>query len=894
MLTQFCRRLKSSAQWAGPIIILALGVALVVLSSVVWQHAPVHASGPNTDYQLFLPIVINSRDSQNPITITPIDKLEVTGQRGQIDAFTFFIPYQTDRLDDQFNIGQTSLNLLDVDIETIISIAIQRSGSVIYYDQWEDGLEVNLTNPVQASTQVWGDDNTANGAPPNLGGRDTLLSGDVIILRNIVVLPRNPATLFFDGGDMLTSIGGAIAVSLTFWTAPPGPGILFTDAWELYPTNRWGTDYRIPIGENLAGTGPNQRAGFEVVGLNVQAVSDNTTVEVDLNGDGAPDDTVTLNQGQQYNRIGTPSGLGPDSILVGARVRSSAPVQVHLFTAYPPSTYEARGYTLVPLNQWTDDYLAPRSSDGDFWLYNPHNTSLEVTAQTTTGTTNLVIPANSTLKFPLVGLSTASGVRFTSTDGRPFSTLVAFDVNQDQDWGYAALPFNRLATQTLIGLGLGNNNTPSGPGNGGTGFESRVYVTAVEATTVFVDYNNDGLVDASFPVSPLEEVDITDPADYDMTGAFLFTDNGTPFAAVWGQDESAPIALPSIDAGTGIVPLPSLLLQKTFKLHDEADCNGTVTLNDTVEFKLQYFNNTANPIRGVIISDDLPTTVSYIPNSIRLNGVYLPDSSSGTPFVFDEGGYNVGDLPPLGSGSITFDVLINDDTGQIVNQANIRSQDFPLGSDQVIISTVVQPIPPLVEVNLVLIDPAAGIALPGQTITVSLSVTNTSPGTITRLPVRAIFNENELTFLTAAPPTDMAASGVITWNDVTNIFGDMPPGAAINTTMNFAVDQILSPQETTLTATALEMQLSNQPSPLICSASTRLRLESPPTPTPTPSSTPTPTLTPTITPTPTPTGTGIPPTATPKPPTPTPAYPPPMSVTPPPVLPIIFLPETGS
>jgi hypothetical protein len=46
-----------------------------------------------------------------------------------------------------------------------------------------------------------------------------------------------------------------------------------------------------------------------------------------------------------------------------------------------------------------------------------------------------------------------------------------------------------------------------------------------------------------------------------------------PFASVWGQDESANPALPSIDAGTGIVPY-SLLLQKTFNPHQKAIAPG--------------------------------------------------------------------------------------------------------------------------------------------------------------------------------------------------------------------------------------------------------------------------------------------------------------------------------
>ena len=248
------------------------------------------------------------------------------------------------------------------------------------------------------------------------------------------------------------------------------------------------------------------------------------------------------------------------------------------------------------------------------------------------------------------------------------------------------------------------------------------------------------------------------------------------------------------------------------------------------------------------------------------------------------------DIPPLSSGNITFNVIINDSTGQIINQADIRSQDFPLGLDQVAISTSIKSIPPLVEVKLGLIDPANGLAFPGQTITFSLNITNTSAGTLSQLPLRTNFNEDELTFLTAVPPVDLAASGVITWNDVTNTFGDLPPGAAISTTMSFVVDQITFPNETILIATALEMQLSNHPSPLICSNSAVLRLEPASTPTLTPSSTSTPTLTPTIIPT----GTRVPPTSTPKPPTATPVYPPLASVTPASSIPVIFLPETGA
>jgi len=410
-------------------------------------------------------------------------------------------------------------------------------------------------------------------------------------------------------------VGGAVAVSQTMWPIhddPVFPGILYAVSYELYPTLSWGTDYAIPIGEDLAGL----RSGFEVVGFNVQAVQNGTTVQIDLNNDGAVDVTYTLDYGEQRAQI--------SGVQTGAHVQASAPVQVQVYSANPASIYESRGYTMTPRDQWTNDYLYPRSSDGDFWLYNPDaTTTLDVQVQTIITTTVITVPANSIAKFPPVGLSTATGMRFTSTDGRPFYGIAAFDETDVQDWGDALIPIANLTTQALVGLGLGNNNVPP------DGDQSRVYVTALTATTLFVDYNNDGTVDASFPISPLAETPITDP-DHDLTGAFLFTDDGTLFIAVWGQDESAEPALPSIDVGISIIPLRSLTVQKVFILTRDVDCTGTATPHDTVRFRLQFFNDSADPISNVIIEDNLPSSVTYIPiglSLVILNGAARSEES---------------------------------------------------------------------------------------------------------------------------------------------------------------------------------------------------------------------------------------------------------------------------
>lgn len=862
---------------------------------------PTNTPGPPTD----APTLAPSTDTPIPTetvapteTITPTAILASTARPnlsifdpvqaqsntfgGPIDAFTFYIPYRADILDDQFEftLSDPPPNrpppLFGVDIVFIISIAIDRAGSIIYYDHWEDGLEPNLTRPIQPSTEVWGDNNPANGLPPgfstDLLATSAINRDDVITLRNTVQSANRPPDDFkFDGGDRLTSVGGAIAVTLTFWTASPGPGTLYTDAWELYPTNRWGTDYRIPIGENLAGTGPNQRPGFEVVGLNVQAVQDNTTVKLDLNADGSFEETVTLNQGQQLTRLGSEIGIGPQSVLVGAEVQASAPVQVHLITANPQSRYEMRGYTMVPANQWTHDYLAPRSSDGDFWLYNPNESELELKVETAlTASTTITIPARSTVKYPPVGLSKATGIRFISTDERRFSALAALDESDLQDWGYSLLPTNRLATQALIGLGLGNVNEPPDAD------ESRIYVTALDNTTIFVDYNNDGNADADFSVTPLAEMTITAP-NHNMTGAFLFTSDGTPFALVWGQDESAPEALPSIDAGGSIVPLPSLLIQKTFQLNEDADCTGTVSVNDTVEFKLQYFNQTVIPIRNIIVSDTLPAAVTYIPQTTLLNGTFLPDNSSGSPFPLDESGFNTGDLPALGQGFLTFQVIINDDTLPIINRANISSEELPSRSDSVIIFTTTQARAPLYQMDQTLIDPPGGFAVSGQVITFNLAITNTGSDTIARFPLQDNFNVAQLTFQNAIPTADLVTPGQLGWNDLTLTVGDLPPAATANLLISFIVNPLpAAVPEITVQAIGAGGELSDGTILPACSAGAAVSLK--PQPAPTPSPTP-------------PTSSDRPTQTPPSPSTATPVL---VIATTTAVFPVVFLPETGT
>lgn len=754
--------------------------------------------------------------------------------QAQIDAFTFFIPYPRDILDDQFDVGYNALSLINDDIDTTISIAVHRGNAVIYYDHWEDGLEADLIKPIQATTEIWGDNDPTNGVAPGFA-TDILNAGDVVILRNTVILPQDNS-FFFDGGDVFTSVGGAVAVTLAVWPihtpAPPTIGILYAGAWELYPTNSWGLEYHIPIGQDLS----QLRPGFTVVGINVQAAQDQTDVQLDLDADGNFETVLTLNRGKQFTQI---SGVN-----VGAKVQATAPVQVHLFTADPLKRYEARAYTIVPFDQWTADILAPRSSDGDYWLYNPHNTPLNLRVQTITTTTLITIPTMSTVKYPPAGLSGPTGVRFTTPDQRPFYGVVALDADDDQDWGYALQPVNRQMTQTFVGQGRGNNNEP--PDND----ESRVYVTALATTTLFVDYNNDGTPDNSYPISPLAEVPITDP-DHNLTGAYLYTENGVQFAAAWGQDESANPRLPSIDVGITLIPLPTLLVQKTVNpLFEDVDCSGSITLGDMLQYQIQYFNNSVNPVPNIIIQDTLPAEVSYVPNSTIINDVSVADATSGSPFLFDEGGFNVGDLPRLGTGTLKFSVIANQPTNQIINRAEASFAGNFQVSDSVIVTTPsITTTEPVYRIKAALTEPANGVAMAGQVVTFNVTITNTGTISITQFPLDHEYDNTYLTFQNANPAPSTVAPNLIRWSDLTTIFGDIIPNQTFNLTTSFTVNPITTAITTTNVAVGLGGRLVDGTSLGICRDQAALSLII------TPSETPTPTLTVSPSPSPSPSGT---------------------------------------
>ena len=74
---------------------------------------------------------------------------------------------------------------------------ISPDGNRIVYDHWEDGFELDISSPVQATTEIWGDGNAGNGAPPGctLDSCDAFGAGDnAALINDVFANPRDPVT----------------------------------------------------------------------------------------------------------------------------------------------------------------------------------------------------------------------------------------------------------------------------------------------------------------------------------------------------------------------------------------------------------------------------------------------------------------------------------------------------------------------------------------------------------------------------------------------------------------------------------------------------------------------------------------------------------------------------
>ena len=271
---------------------------------------------------------------------------------------TFFVPVTGDHIRsvaigvNTGNLGSTGAPNPDT-VRSVISLSANVDGTVVYYDHWEDGFEADLENPVQTTTEIF-----------------NLDAGDFQALEsNVFVSPRNPADIRYDGRDRIGSTE-QIAVTRAGWRLQEGT--LLAGAVEVPATEEWLSSFEFPVGVDIVTNDMFSYAAASVIAGETGAV-----FNVDVDGDGNTDSTVTLGPGE---------ATLIEDIEVGGTIVSSDPLQVVLLTGDVGSNFASRWFALVPFDAWGSSYYSPVGTavigtDTTVLIYNPNDTTITVTEE---------------------------------------------------------------------------------------------------------------------------------------------------------------------------------------------------------------------------------------------------------------------------------------------------------------------------------------------------------------------------------------------------------------------------------------------------------------------------------------------------------------------------------
>lgn len=730
-------------------------------------------------------------------------------------------------------------------LTSTISIVASADDTVIYYDHWEDGFEVDATTPQENTTQVWGDGDDTNGIVPG-SLTDVIQAGTVINLKNTVNI-NNPTQIDYDGGDKISSSQGVV-ITRVGWSS--GPDTLFAGAVELLDVSSWGTTYEIPVdlSSDIYET-------FEHVSLFVMAAANNTAVSIDTDKDGVPETETVLNAGESYHANG--------GLPIGTAVSASKPIQVQLITGDVCRAYETRWYTLLPTSQWDSSYYMPVTTTNVYpsavFLYNPTDAEMAIEWEGLGGVGGVVNVPPSESRRVEVPFNTA--LHFSSS-GSPFYALAAVDTTGSYDWGFALWPEQFLTGRAQVAWGPGHAPSPTivSAENG-----NPLWVTVIPENDtqtmvqLCVDYEGDGLQDLFFMLEPLEsQVIYTNRSDQTGVLAYVCDGSQAKVAAAWGpQPGVATVGDLGVDLGTAVVPLPDFDAGMGAVVVADADLDGLASGGDTLRYSIVSQNSNLLGLSNVQMTSEIPEHTTYLADSTTVDygsgPVPLADSGT-TLFPLDEGGAVLDGLIGAGLITVEFDVVIDAlppaGVEQIVASGTVQAAGLQI---PVSVNTPLNFEPAVTLQKTVYQGHDAGSFCPGtetvgavvdSPITYCFNITNSGDtylDTISLTDLTLALTEADLTAV-VSPTLPLPPSGSVTYYYETTLTADLVNTAAVSAV---PVDGLGVPYP--------------QLTPVADEDTAAVGISLPPTNTPTATATHTPTATATNTPTNTPTHT---PTAT--------------------------------
>ncbi|PZR21668.1 MAG: hypothetical protein DI535_27845 [Citrobacter freundii] len=476
---------------------------------------------------------------------------------------TFYLPFpeNTELKKALRSAGNTTSNNT-ASARKIIGIRANYSNTVIYYDHWEDGYEPTVGSRTQTTTEVWGDGNTTNGIAPGYP-TDVFPEGAIITIDNTYAYRtgngRTPTdtAIQYDGRDKIYSTK---LLTLTKVTGSDASFTVQSTKGNVIDTNKFGRLFVVPFGENI-NTLANPSISttvFNYTSLFVTAAENGTVVQLDYNGDGTIDVTSpTLSEGMVWFYDGTAATPGNAStdvnkandIKSGATITSNKPVGVDLVFG-GIDAYGTRNIPLLPGSFYGSTYYSPvytASASEPVYAVFSNILSDPITVNWKNG-----LGSSGTITIPAKGytslqMSQATGYRFESANGKSYTAVTIIDADTTgsaYDWAFNMIPENQLTNFTT---------TAWAPGLASGGAANPLWVTPTKGTTVYVKYSGSVITtasgsispcglkyDAAFPLSALQSQKIFTSTG--NSGMSLFTCDGTPISAVYGQDSSVAAA----------------------------------------------------------------------------------------------------------------------------------------------------------------------------------------------------------------------------------------------------------------------------------------------------------------------------------------------------------------
>jgi Bacterial Ig domain/Secretion system C-terminal sorting domain len=544
-----------------------------------------------------------------------IDALIVDICADATKTHTYYIPYPENDAYDAL-VASGSPAMPSNNLRTVISIKIPYAGMTIVWDEWEDGYEANALNPVQTTTKVWGDGNPYNGIAPGYASDIIPANGNIILDNTMNANPRNPASIFYDGKDKVTSNGQLAVTQVT-----GEPSIMSVQAIKTNVTSTYdfGQSFTIPLGEDF----PSR--DFRYTALFIRASQNNTVINIDKDNNGTLETTATLNEGQSY--------LVNGGVMTGATVTSNKPVGVEL-NAGGVDNYSIRNAPIYPATWYSDTYYTPVPTSDNaadipkdssaVMFYNSLNRSININWYSgAPGSGVIAVPAKSAVRFPLAYSTTAS-YKFVNPTGESFTAIEMVGsyspggggaAGTAYDWAFNLISEDRLTDYTTVawapgGLDLNSDGLPDVNGN-------PIWVTPTANTIIYVKYDGNvngttgtlspcGLrYDVAYNVNALNYIKIKD-TDNDQGGIAIFTCNNAKIAAVYGEDPTGSTAGNSSywDVGTTLQPFCKQ------KLVVASDDFASTLVNQ--------------PVTITILDNDFGFTATIDPSSVSTLGMLQP------------------------------------------------------------------------------------------------------------------------------------------------------------------------------------------------------------------------------------------------------------------------------